>query len=243
VIISIINQKGGVGKTTTTINLGAALAKNGKKVLLIDMDPQGNLTTSLFKNEFEKTIYHVFLKEVNMSDISVKHDDIKIVPADIELSAFEMQSNINNFYVLSKELKLIHDYYDYILIDCPPSLNLFTINAMIASNYLIIPVTTELMSIKGLNQLIKSYNEIKETNNGQLKVMGILFTKYDKRQTIDNEILKIDTPGIDKFETIIRRSVELKEVPGSLKSIFEFAPNSRGAKDYMNLALEVMKYE
>ena len=241
-IIAITNQKGGVGKTTTTLNLGCALREAGKSVLLIDLDPQGNLTSCLIKDEIPHTMYHVFTGEKSLMEIVQHPAEIDLCPADIELSVVETQITLEKYFLLRDQLQGMGGY-DYILIDCPPSLNLFAVNAMIASDFLIIPVTTEIMSLKGLNLLIQSYQDTRRRSNPALQIMGILFTKFDVRNGIDKEILKIDTGDVKKFETIIRRSIELKEMPGHLQSIIKENPKSRGAEDYRAFAAEVMAHE
>jgi len=243
VIISLINQKGGVGKTTSCLNLGASLAALGKRILLIDLDPQYNLTSILLKEEPEQSIYSFYNKEVDsLSKIINELDKFDLITSDIRLAGIERRNDINNYFLLREELKKLNENYDYILIDCPPSLGVMTMSALIASNFLIIPVKTEFLSLKGIEQLIETFTEIRKIHNPTLAIMGVLFTMFEKRRNLDREIVK-SIDYLPVLNTIIRKNVDVAESPGAFQPISDYNPNSVGAEDYLNLAKEIMNHE
>jgi chromosome partitioning protein len=241
-IISIVNQKGGVGKTTTTINLGAGLARAGKKVLLIDIDPQASLSASLNLEDPDSNLYQIFTEEKSLKEIIKKHRGFDVIPSDITLADIEANTTFQAYHVLNNSLKGIEGY-DYILIDCPPSLGVFTTNAFIASDYIIIPIQTEFLSVRGFDQLIKGFYKIKENGNADLEIMGAVFTLFDQRRTLDKLSVKsLLNKDIPVFNTLIRRSVDLAEAPLKRETIFEYNESGKGAEDYMNLTEEVLNY-
>jgi len=244
-IISIANQKGGVSKTTTSINLAYGLKEFKKKVLLVDLDPQASLTKSLGLREKgkEKSLHHLFKNGKHLNDILINHKGIDLLISDIYLSGIERRSDLNMFFVLRENLKIIQKEYDFIIIDCPPSLGILTVNAFIASDYIIIPMQTEYLSMDGIDLLLDTYSEIKNIHNKELNILGVLFTQYDARRNLDKSVVKaLKSESIPTFETIINRSVELSEAPAHSKSIFEYFPDGRGAKEYLNFAKEVIEW-
>lgn len=242
-VISIVNQKGGVGKTTTTINLGAGLSRAGKKVLLIDIDPQASLTASLDVEDPDSNLYQVFNEEKTLKEVIKKHREFDIIPADITLADVESNTNYEAYNVLKRGLKSIANY-DYVLIDCPPSLGVFTTNSFIASDFVLIPVQTEFLSVRGFDQLIKGFEKIKDNGNDKLEIMGAVFTLFDQRRTLDKLSIKsLLKEDIHIFNTFIRRSVDLAEAPLRKQTIFEYNKNGKGAEDYSDLTNEVLKWE
>jgi len=244
-IISIANQKGGVAKTTTSINLAYGVKKLKKKVLLIDLDPQASLTKSLGlrKEGKEKSIYHLFNNAKAFDEILIQHSGIDILISDIYLSGIERMSDLNMFFVLRENLKKLRSNYDFIIIDCPPSLGILTVNAFIASDYIIIPMQTEYLSMDGIDLLLDTYAEIKNMHNKTLDILGVLFTQYDSRRNLDKSVVKaLKNENIPTFETIINRSVELSEAPAHSKSIYEYYPDGRGAKEYLSFSKEVIEW-
>ena len=243
-IIAIANQKGGVGKTTTAINLSASLAALGKKVLVIDTDPQGN-TTSGFgveKNDLENTIYEMILGECSIQDCMIKNvvEGVSILPANVNLAAAEIEliGVDKKDFILKNEIDYIKDSYDFILIDCPPSLNTLTINAMTAANSVLVPIQCEYYALEGLSQLIHTINLIKERLNPDLDIDGVVFTMYDSRTNLSMQVVENVKSHLNQhvYETMIPRNIRLAEAPSFGQPINQYDPKSTGAESYMSLA-------
>ncbi len=247
-IVAIANQKGGVGKTTTTVNLSACLAEKGKKVLLIDMDPQGNATSgfSINKVEQEKTIYELLLGECSINECIIKDvlPGISIIPSNVNLAAAEIEliGIEDKEYILSKEMEWVKDNYDYIMLDCPPALNTLTLNAMTTANSVIVPIQCEYLALEGLSDLITTINLVKERLNPELDLEGIVFTMYDGRTVLSQQVVEnVRQHFPDKiYETKIPRNVRLSEAPSFGQPIIVYDPKSTGAESYRNLAEEVI---
>jgi len=246
-IISISNQKGGVGKTTTSINLAANLASMGNKVLIIDMDAQGNSGSGLGLeiNGLEKTSYEVLLGEssINEAILSTSVDNLYIIPSNINLSGVEVDFfNVDQKeYRLKEQISSIRNEYEYILIDCPPSLGLLTINALCAADSVMITLQTEYFALEGLTQLMKIISLVQEELNPALELEGVLLTMYDKRTNLANQVVE-DVRSFFKekvYTTIIPRNIKLSEAPSFGKSILQYDPEGAGAQSYRNLAIEM----
>jgi len=243
--IAFTNQKGGVGKTTSTINTGAGLSKLGYRVLLIDMDPQANLTYSLktHSDKLNKNIYHVLKGTSEVSDIVIKHDEFDILPASIELSGADMElvNEPARENLLKDALREVEGSYDFVLLDCPPNLGLLTLNAFTASDELIIVLQSEYLALHGLSKLMDLIKIVQKRLNPDLKVEGIVCTLYDKRKNLNREVVGHirDYFGKKVFDTVIRDNIALAEAPSHNKTIFEYDGDSYGAKDYMMLAKEI----
>ena len=250
-IIAVANQKGGVGKTTTAINLSACLAEKNKKVLTLDMDPQGNTTSGLGvdKNQAENTVYELILDESELSDCiySSVMENLSVIPSNINLSGAEIEliGFENKEYLLKSKLDMIKDNYDYIIIDCPPSLNLLTINAMTAADSVIVPIQCEYYALEGLSQLIHTIDLIKERLNPKLEIEGVVFTMYDARTNLSLQVVENVKENLDKniYKTIIPRNVRLAEAPSYGQPINIYDPRSSGAESYRLLAEEVINRE
>ena len=247
-IIAITNQKGGVGKTTTAINLSACLAAMGKKVLAIDADQQGNTTSGLGleKDEIEMTIYNVMLGECSLSDVKLPTcvDGLEVVPANISLTGAEIEL-IGKEFILKKEVEKIKENYDFIIIDCPPSLNVITINALTASDTVLVPIQCEYFALEGLEQLIHTINLVKKGLNRQLELEGIVFTMFDARTNLSLQVVEEvkRSLGENVYRTIIPRNVRLGESPSHGLPIHLYDPKSKGAESYELLAEEVIEKE
>jgi len=250
-IIAFANQKGGVGKTTTAANLGAAIADQGHKVLLIDMDPQGNLsvTCGVKAHELETTIYEVLKEEIAINETIIHVDrpngDIDLVPSNLNLSASETVLNAKpgREFLLKEALDDLEDNYDYILIDCPPSLGLLTINALSAAKEYIIPLASEYLALYGTSQLLQVVEIVRKRINPELKMLGVVITQYDGRKLHCRDILEQITShfGEKVFNTRVRSNISLTEAPSFGQDIFKYKENSPGAEDYKALAEEIMK--
>ena len=247
-IICIANQKGGVGKTTTAINLSAAFAVSEKKTLLVDCDPQGNATTGLGidKNRIENSLYHGMIGEVDANHLILDSDidTLKIIPSRVELIGFEveMMSNPKREMVLKDLLFQVKHLYDYIVIDCPPSLSLLTINALTAADFILIPLQCEFYALEGLGQLLQTIKRIKHNLNPKLKIAGILLTMFDKRTNLSHQVAE-DAERYFKYlvyKTMIPRNVRLGEAPSYGKPILLYDAASAGAPSYFRLAKEIL---
>ena len=249
-IIAITNQKGGVGKTTTSINLAAAIAETGLKVLVVDMDPQGN-TTSGFgvdKNDVESTIYELILEEATAQECVIKNvaKNVSLIPANVNLAGAEVDliDMDNKQYVLKKEIDYIEDEYDYIFIDCPPSLNMLTINAMTTAQSVIVPIQCEYYALEGVSQLIHTINLVRQKLNKKLTIDGIVFTMYDSRTNLANQVVDNVKENLNHhiYETMIPRNVRLAEAPSHGVPITVYDERSTGAEAYRALAKEVIEH-
>lgn len=247
-IIAFVNQKGGVGKTTTALNVGAGLAREGKKVLLIDTDPQGSLTISagIQLKDGDPTVYEVLKgTDINTAIQTVKSGKYNILPADIMLSGadIELSSVPGREMILREAIGQLKKDYDYILIDCPPSLSIITLMGLTAANSVIVPVQAQYLALNGMAQLIDTINLIRKRMNPQLEIGGVLATLYDPRKLSDREVLEnITTAFPDKiFKTTISSGVALAEAPSFGKDIFEYKPKSKGAEQYKALVTEIIQ--
>ena len=247
-IISVANQKGGVGKTTTTINLSTMLAKKGKKVLLIDADPQGNATSGVgAEKEVEYSTYDILVSDVEMVQALEKTiiKNLLVCPSNINLAGAEVElvSMMSREQRLKEKLEEIKDKFDYILIDCPPSLGLITLNAFTASDSVLIPVQCEYYALEGLGQLLNTINLVKKHLNKNLEVEGALLTMYDARTNLSNQVVKEVKKyyGDKVYKTVIPRNVRLSEAPSYGMPITEYDPRSKGAKTYEKFTKEFLK--
>lgn len=251
-VISIANQKGGVGKTTTTVNLSACLAELGKKVLTIDIDPQGNTTRGLGldKKSLEATTYEMLLGEDKIEESIIKNviDNLDLIPADVDLAGAEVEliGIKDSNFILLEEVKRIRDDYDFIIIDCPPSLSVLTINAMCASDTVLVPIQCEFFALEGLSQLMHTINLIKKRLNADLEIEGVVFTMYDARTNLSLQVVeevKNELRHTNIYQTIIPRNVRLGEAPSYGLPINLYDSNSKGADSYRQLAKEVVERE
>ena len=248
-ILAICNQKGGVGKTTTSINLAASLAYLKKKVLLIDTDPQANATSGvgIDKAAISQSIYNILVDEVNINDVIIKtaYENLHIVPSSIALAGAEVElvSAISREQRMKNAISEINEKYDYVVIDCPPSLGLITLNSLTAADGVIIPVQTEYYALEGLSQLMNTFNIVRKHLNSKLDIFGVLLTMTDSRTNISNQVAEqVREHFKDKaFDTVIARTVRLSEAPSFGEPIIEYAKNSNGAKKYLSLAKEVIE--
>jgi chromosome partitioning protein len=247
-VISIANQKGGVGKTTTSVNISAILAKKGKKVLLIDTDPQGNATSGIgIEKNFELSVYDVIVGETKIEEtiLDTEIKNLKICPSNINLAGAEVElvSMISREYRLKEKLEEYKENFDYIIIDCPPSLGLITLNAFTSSDSVLIPVQCEYYALEGLGQLINTINLVKKHLNKELEIEGSVLTMYDARTNLSNQVVKeVKNYFGDKvYKTVIPRNVRLSEAPSYGMPITMYDPRSKGAKCYDKLVKELIK--
>jgi chromosome partitioning protein len=255
-IISVINQKGGVGKTTTVINLAAGLSQLKKKILVIDLDPQGNATTGLGLSNMENssdTIYGVLngTREINHVINKTKFDNLDMITSNVDLSGLEVETadDSNRAFILKSKLTAYlntsRGSYDYILIDCPPSLSLLTVMALVSSNSLLVPLQTEFFALEGLTQLMKTIERIKVSLNPELKIRGILLTMYDKRNKLSSQVEKEARDYFSKkvYSTIIPRNVRLSEAPSHGMPVLIYDKSCPGSKSYFNFTDEFINQE
>ena len=249
-IISLTNNKGGVGKTTSTLNIGVGLANRGRRVLLIDLDPQASLTISLGLNSkdfLDKSIVQVLTIQKDVKECLFKiRENVYIIPSNKLLNDAEDLIKGKNFResILKNALDPIKDLFNYILIDCPPSLNVFTDNGLTASNEVFIPIEAEYLALQGTSQLVEKVNEIKE-GNPNLRITGVFLTKYDQRKNLNKQVKEVleNTFKGEVFNTNINTNVALAEAPSHQKDIFSYEPTSSGAKDYASLVEEIIRQE
>lgn len=249
-VIAIANQKGGVGKTTTAINLSACVAEQGKKVLVIDTDPQGNTTTGLGveKNTLENTVYELMLGECSVKECIIPDvsENLSLIPSNVNLAAAEVEliDTDRKEYVLKNEIDWVKDQYDYIFIDCPPSLSMLTINAMTTADTVLVPIQCEYYAMEGLSQLIHTVNLIKKKINPALSMEGVVFTMYDSRTNLSGEVVESVKDALDEhvFETLIPRNIRLAEAPSYGMPINKYDEKSAGAEAYRNLAAELIAH-
>lgn len=250
-IIAITNQKGGVGKTTTSVNLGASLATLGKKVLLVDIDPQGNTTSGvgINKADVEYCIYDVIINEINPLDaiLDTAVENLKIIPATIQLAGAEIElvPTISREVRLKRSLHAVKHLFDYILIDCPPSLGILTVNSLTASDSVLIPIQCEYYALEGLSQLLNSVRLVQKHLNTTLQIEGVLLTMFDARTNLGIQVIEEVKKYFQTkvYQTVIPRNVRLSEAPSHGQSIVTYDPKSKGAEVYMDLAKEVISHE
>jgi chromosome partitioning protein len=252
-IIAIANQKGGVGKTTTSINLSAALAEKGKKVLVIDMDPQGNTTNGFGLNNKDQeinTLYELMIGACNVEDVVIKNpveglEGLDIIPSKVELAAVEVEliDAEDKEYILRDAIAPIVDKYDFIIIDCPPSLSMLTLNPMSAADTVLVPIQCEYYALEGLSQLIFTVNLVKERLNPKLDMEGVVFTMFDSRTNLSLQVVENVKENLDEhvFKTIIPRNIRLAEAPSYGLPVNLYEPKSAGAEAYRLLADEIIK--
>ena len=250
-VIAVANQKGGVGKTTTAINLSACLAEKGQKVLAIDMDPQGNMTSGLGidKDEVEKNIYDLMIGQAGVDEVLQKEaiENLDVIPTSIDLSAAEIEliGVDDKEFIIRNAVQPIKDDYDYIIIDCPPSLSMLTINAMTTADSVLVPIQCEYYALEGLSQLIHTVELVKERLNPVLEIEGVVFTMYDARTNLSLQVVENVKENLQQniYKTIIPRNIRLAEAPSYGMPINLYDPKSTGACAYQRLAAEVMNRE
>jgi len=245
-IISISNHKGGVGKTTSVVNIGAGLAMQGRKVLLIDLDPQANLTISYGIAESENNVYSAFINGNGLEPVNIK-ENIDIIPssADLAVAEINLDPELSEKNSIANLIEPLKSKYNYILIDCPPSLGLLTLNAFAASNEVIIPIQPHFLAVKGLAKIIEVVNKIKATSNKDVEISGVFVTMFDKRRILHKDVLDTIIMYFDDrvFNTKVRSNIALAEAPTSGQDIFDYDQSSNGAFDYARIVLEIIDME
>ena len=247
-VIAIANQKGGVGKTTTSVNLSACLGELGQRVLLIDIDPQGNATSGLGidKGKIEKSIYDVLVDDIPIKDtvIGTEVDNLKVLPATIQLAGAEIElvASMSRETKLKKAIDKIKNEYDFVIIDCPPLLGLLTINSLTAANSILVPIQCEFYALEGLSQLLKTITLIQDNLNQDLVLEGVVLTMFDSRTNLSGQVVQEVKNHFQQkvFKTIIPRNVRLSEAPSFGRPVIKYDPKSKGAEVYYNLAKEVL---
>ena len=248
-IIAFSNQKGGVGKTTSAVNIAAWLGKKGKKVLICDLDSQGNATSGfgIERNEVENTIYELILEECSIRDCIIEEviPNVSIIPSNVNLAAAEIEliGVDRKEFILKNAVDFVNYKYDYIIIDCPPSLNMLTINSMTTANSILVPIQCEYYALEGLSQLIHTVNLVKERLNPYLEMEGVVFTMYDSRTNLSMQVVDNVKSNLKQyiFNTMIPRNIRLAEAPSFGMPIIKYDPKSTGAESYMDLAKELIQ--
>ncbi len=245
-VIAIANQKGGVGKTTTAINLSAALGEKGKKVLVIDTDPQGNTTNGLGVDQVENSIYDLFIDSATADEVIIKDavENLDIIPANVNLAAVEIEliDAEDKEFILKNAISGVRDKYDFIIIDCPPSLSLLTVNAMTTANTVLVPIQCEYYALEGLSQLIHTVDLVRERLNPELDMEGVVFTMFDSRTNLSLQVVESVKENLEEhvYKTIIPRNIRLAEAPSFGQPINIYEPKSSGAEAYRLLAQEII---
>ena len=248
--IVVANQKGGVGKTTTSINLSACLAELGKKVLLIDVDPQGNATSGvgIEKDEIENSVYDLILGETSVRECIIEVDEIPglyLIPSDVNLAGAEIEliDTDEREYILKNSIDYVKDDFDYIIIDCPPSLNMLTVNAMTTADSILVPIQCEYYALEGISQLVHTIQIVQERLNPELVIDGVVFTMYDPRTNLSKDVVDTVRDNLNAriYNTVIPRNVRLAEAPSNGLPINKYDSASAGAKSYRALAKEIIE--